>query len=335
MSDWLAVFRSIFGSGDMFVKFLFSVARISTTYTFIAIAAVICEKAGVSNMMAESMMTASAFAGVVIGGLSHSLFVGIIAGMLFSIITTLIMCYASFVLKVDMYLMSISLNMALPAATIFLMYIIYDVKSTTAGLVDSPVMPDIQIPILKDIPVLGDVLSGHNGFTYLAWFSVFFCWFLLRKTKFGLRMNAFSQNPEVGVTLGLSREKVYTISFVVSSCFASLAGTYLSMGYLQYYLRGMTGGRGFIGMSAANIAGGNPVISFIIAIIYSAAEAFSNYAKEHIDQAQLVAALPYIISLILLIINSYIKTVRNKAKRNRVVKKALAQIEAERQANAE
>jgi len=311
METFIAILESIFCNGN-FISFLFSVARMSTAYILVALSASISQQSGVNNMMAETMMTVSAFVGVVVSAYTQNFVLGVLSGIVLSIAVTLFMCFATFVMRVDLYLMSISLNLAMPAATIYCMYLMIGVKSLTAGHMPSLAMPDFDLPIIKDIPIIGDIFSGHNGFTYIAWLAIFAVWILIYKTKFGLRMRAIAANPEVGDSLGLRREKIYTQSFVLATCVASLGGTYLSMGYFDYYLRGMTAGRGFIGMSAASVAGGKPIAAALLSIIYSLGEAFTHYAKPFITQAQFLSALPYLLAVILILLHSTVRTIRGR-----------------------
>ena len=165
-------------------SFLYSVIRISTPIMFVALCAVISEKAGLLNMAAESMMLMSALVGVIVSAVSQSLGLGILAGAASSVAVTLFLCFATFVMKVDLYLMSIAMNLALSGATVYIMYMTTGVKSNTAATFASKVMPNIDIPVLKDIPFLGTLLSGHNGFTYIAWIMIFVVWFLhMRKVE--------------------------------------------------------------------------------------------------------------------------------------------------------
>ena len=163
-------------------------------------------------------------------------------------------------------------------------------------------MPNINIPIIKDIPVIGSILSGHNGFTYLAVIMIFVVWFIIFRTKLGLRIRAVGQNPQAAESVGINPSKIYTIAFVMASAIASLGGMFLSMGYQNMFIRDMTGGKGFIGMAAATIAG-----SALLAVVFGVAEAVTNYSKLYITDAQFLSAMPYIITTVLLFILSYIR----------------------------
>ena len=244
--------------------FLFSALRISTPLMYVALCAVVSQQGGLLNMAAESMMLASALMGVIASALTQNLLVGILVGAACSVLITLFLCFATFVMKVDLYLMSIAMNTALMGGTIYVMWALTGSKANTAAYYASLQMPQIQIPILKDIPFLGAVLSGHNGFTYIGWLMIFAVWFLIFRTKLGLRIRSVGQNPQAAESVGINPRKIYTISFVIAGLIASFGGMFLSMGYQNMFIREMTGGKGFIGMAAATIANASPVAAALI-----------------------------------------------------------------------
>lgn len=288
-------------------SFLFSTFRISTSIVFVALCATVSHQAGLTNMAAESMMLTAALAGVIGSAVTQNLFLGLLIGAACAVLITLFLCFAAFVMKVDLYLMSISLNMALAGATVYVMFVTTGQKANTAAYFNSLQVPAFRLPLIEKIPFLGPVLSGHNGFTYLAWLMVIVVWFLIYKTKFGLRMRAVGQNPKAAESVGVNPRTVYTISFMLAGLIASLGGMFLSMGYQSFFIRDMTGGKGFIGMAAATIAGASPLASAVIAYIFGFADAITNYSKLVITDAQFLAALPYIITVTLLLIFSALK----------------------------
>ena len=115
------------------------------------------------------------------------------------------------------------------------------------------------------------------------------------------------QNPQAAESVGINPRTVYTLSFMIAGLIASFGGMFLSMGYQNFFIRDMTGGKGFIGMAAATIAGASPLASAIIAYIFGLADAVTNYSKLIITDAQFLAALPYIITVALLLIFSALK----------------------------
>ncbi len=308
---------------EYITNFIYSLIRIATPLIFVAIGSTISQQAGLLNIAAEAMMLTSALVGVLTSALFQNVWLGILCGMLASMAIALFLCWATFVMKVDLYLMSISLNMALIGGTIFAVYLLTGTKNTTAGVVQSLALGNVDIPILKDIPILGAVLSGHNIFTYLAFAMAFVVWFVLFRTKFGLRVRASGQNPQAVESVGIDPRKLYTAAFVIVAAISSLGGMYLSMGYQNFFIRNITANRGFIGMAAATIANGMPIGALVVSLVFGLAYAITNYLKPYIADSYFLAAMPYLLIIILYFIMSSFR-MRQEAKRLKEARKKLA-----------
>lgn len=308
---------------EYITNFIYSLIRIATPLIFVAIGSTISQQAGLLNIAAEAMMLTSALVGVLASALFQNVWLGILCGMLASMAIALFLCWATFVMKVDLYLMSISLNMALIGGTIFAVYLLTGTKNTTAGVVQSLALGNVDIPILKDIPILGAVLSGHNVFTYLAFAMAFVVWFVLFRTKFGLRVRASGQNPQAVESIGIDPRKLYTAAFVIVAAISSLGGMYLSMGYQNFFIRNITANRGFIGMAAATIANGMPIGALVVSLVFGLAYAITNYLKPYIADSYFLAAMPYLLIIILYFIMSSFRMCQD-AKRLKEARKKLA-----------
>ena len=296
--------------------FLFSVIRVSTPLIFGAMAACVTQKAGLLNMGLESMMLSSALAGVMVSGATGSAWMGIFAGITAGILITMILCYFAFVLKSDLYLTSIAMNMALVSGTVFIMFLQTGSKANTVSSISSKTIGAWDIPFIEDIPILGDILSGHNILTYVALLAVFVVWFLLFKTKLGLRIRSVGENPQAAESVGISPRKIYFISFGISGFLASLGGLYMSMGYLAWFARDMIAGRGYISMSAMNIAGGQPIGALFSAVMFGASDALSNYMQlTGLFPAEIIAMFPYVCTIVLLVVITVMRVEREKRRR--------------------
>lgn len=284
---------------EFITNFLFSVIRISTPIIFVAICSTISAQAGLLNMAGESMMLAASLTGVLVSALFQNVWLGILSGILVSMIITGVICFAAFVMKVDLYLMSISMNMAIGGAVIFVMWIITGTKANTAGTINSLSLGSLDIPFIKDIPIIGNILSGHNLFTYIAIVMSFLVWVLLFKTKLGLRMRAIGQNPKAAESVGINTKKIYTIAFLIAAAVGSMGGMYLSMGYQNFFSKGLTGSRGFIGMAASTIGNDMPFGALVMSFVFGLAYAASNYLQPIINDAYLLMSVPFILSTII------------------------------------
>ena len=316
---------------DFITNFIYSLIRIATPIIFVALSSTISQQAGLLNMAAEAMMLTSALAGVMFSAICQNVWLGILGGMLASVALALFLCWASFVMKVDLYLMSISLNMALVGGTVFVVYLVTGTKNTTAGVVQSLALENIDIPFIKDIPVIGAIFSGHNLFTYIALAMTFVVWYLLFRTKLGLRIRASGQNPQAVESVGINPRKIYTLSFVLAAAIGSLGGMYLSMGYQTYFIRNITANRGFIGMAAATIADGMPVGSLIMSFVFGLAYAITNYLKPYIVDAYFMSALPFLLIIVFYFLMSAYRS-QQEERRLKAPRKRLDEEQMKRQA---
>ncbi len=304
---------------EFITNVIYSIIRISTPIIFVAICSTISAQAGLLNMAGESMMLVASLAGVIFSAMFQNVWLGILGGMLSAMVIVLIICFAAFYMKVDLYLMSISMNLAMGGGVIFVMWVLTGTKANTAGSIPSLALGNIDIPIIKDIPVLGSILSGHNVFTYMAILMAVVVWFLLFKTKLGLRMRAIGENPAAAEAVGINTKRIYTIAFLIAAAIGALGGMYLSMGYQSFFSKGLTANRGFIGMAAATIGGNQPFGALLMSFVFGIAYATTNYLQPYISDAYLLQSIPFILcTVVYLVISGYRSTAEaRKIRRNR------------------
>ncbi|MHC1785795.1 MAG: ABC transporter permease [Christensenellales bacterium] len=307
---------------ELISNFLYSVIRISTPIIFVAICSTISAQTGLLKMAGESMMLSASLAGVVFSAMFQNVWIGILCGVLVAMVITLIICFAAFVMKVDLYLMSLAMNMALGGGVVFIMWVLTGTKANTAGAINGLALGNIDIPLIKDIPILGSILSGHNVFTYLAILTAFIVWFLLYRTKLGLRMRAVGQNPQAVESVGINTKKIFTIAFLIAAAVGAFGGMYLSMGYQNFFSKGLTGSRGFIGMAAATIGNSHPFGALIMSFVFGLAYAASNYLQPVINDSYLLMSVPFILSTVIYL---FISGYRSKAD-ERLIRKKVKQL---------
>ena len=171
--------------------FLFSILRITAPILFATLAALIAQKAGVTNIGLEGIMMISALFGTLSAYWAQSWFVGVLCALFIGILIALMMAFFSLNLKTNIILTGIAVNMLGAGGTVFLLYLFTGMRGNTASL-SSPniLIPTVNIPLLKSIPFIGQILSGHAVLTYIAFFLVYMTWVLLYKTPLGLNIRA-------------------------------------------------------------------------------------------------------------------------------------------------
>ena len=163
----------------------------------------------------------------------------------------------------------------------------------------------IYIPLIKDIPFIGKIISGQSLLTYIAVLCVFIVWFLLYKTRIGLRIRSVGENPKAAESVGISVTKVGYISFLLCGLFAGLSGTFLSMSWVTFFMKNMVNGRGYIGLSAQNMAKGSPIGSSLVSLLFGATNSLSTTLKSQSNfPTEFLETIPYLATIIAIIVTS-------------------------------
>jgi len=285
------VIRSIFST-----LFLASVIRISTPIIFPAMGGLIATCAGVPNMALEGIMNVGAFTGVIVSAFTGNVWLAILAGILAGILMALILGTFHLHLQTNLFIAGLAMNLLASGGTVFLMYILTGDKGNTTML-KSLSVPEVQIPFIKDIPLIGQVLSGHPVFTYLAFLLVFLVFIFLYKTRFGTHLRAVGENPEAATTLGINVKRTRMIALVISGILAALGGMNLSMAYLQFFQKEMAAGRGWIGIAAVHLGARKPLGTLLAAMLFGFAGAISNQLGSLNIPSQLIQMIPYVTTI--------------------------------------
>ena len=298
-------------------EFFFSIIRITSPILFATLGAVIVEKAGISNIGLEGIMMMSALFGSLCAYWSSSWFVGLLAAMIVGVIVALVMSVFAFQLKTDIILVGIAINMIGSGGTIFLVKSITNMTegealSSTTSLITSELqIPTIQIPLIHNIPVIGPVFSGHSLLTYVAFLLVFLTWVLLYKTSLGLNLRSVGENPNAASSVGVSVTRVRYTAMALSGLMAGLGGAFMSMSYAMGWSLNMVAGRGFIALAAQAMGSGEPFGAMLATIVFGFAQAFGIKLSSIGLDSNLSSPIPYIITIIGLVVFAIIKRKRD------------------------
>lgn len=307
-------------------SFGFSVLRLTTPILLAALASVISERVGVGNITMEGTMLISAFTGVVVSAYSGSAWLGFLAGVLAGALSGYVLAYIIFKLQVDDILAGIAVNLLGSGGTVFFLFALTGVRGISTSL-SSKVMPSVDIPLIKDIPVLGEIVSGHNIITYLSFLAVFVIWYLLFRTPLGLRIRSVGENPDAAKSVGVNVYKTKSIALTIAGVLSGMGGVYMSMGYVSWFAKDLTAGRGWIGIAAAAMSGQHPVGAAVASIFFGVADATANTLQTINLPSQLVLMIPYVVTLLAMCVYAYYRLQKKKmqARAKTAVVKAQAQ----------
>ncbi len=296
---------------DFIMEFISSVLRMSTPLILVGMAAVIGAKANILCVAYEGMMLFAALGGVMGSAYSQNLLVGILCGLAASVAVAAIFAYFVLYLDAKPLLTGLALNMLATGGTVYVVYLLTGMKQNTSNLM-SLKFPVVHIPLIEDIPVLGDIVSGHNLMIYLAFISVVLVWFMIHKTRLGLRIQAVGRNPDAAASVGINVRKTKFIACILSGILAAFGGMYLSMGYLPYFTTGMAAGRGFIAIAAQNMGVGNPILTMIFSIMFGFAMAVGNVAQSFRLPSQFASMAPYLLTIVSMWVMGAVARRKNK-----------------------
>ncbi len=297
MSIWDIVFTT---------NFAFMVFRVTTPILFTALGAMISRRAGIMNISLEGMMLVGALFGVIGSTYSQSVIVGVLCAVLSSLVLSLIFAYFVLKLKSDLILTGIALNLMASGGTVFLLSVLCGDKGVSTSM-NSLVVPNVELPLIRSIPVLGEILSGHNLLTYVAFVCVVLVYVLINKSPLGLQIRSVGENPDAAESVGISVLKTRFLALMFTGILSGLGGAYMSMGYVSWFARDMAAGRGYMALAAQNLGNATPIGTFLASFLFGIADALSSTLQVLSIPTEFIQMIPYVTTVIGLIIYAVIR----------------------------
>lgn len=283
--------------------FAFMVFRVTTPILFTALGAMISRRAGIMNISLEGMMLVGALFGVIGSTYTQNALIGVLCAVAASLLLSLVFAYFVLKLKSDLILTGIALNLMASGGTVFLLSILCGDKGVSTSMA-SKVVPSVEIPLIKSIPVLGKILSGHNILTYVALLSVIVVYVLINKSPLGLRIRSVGENPDAAESVGISVVKTRFIALMITGILSGLGGAFMSMGYVSWFARDMAAGRGYIALAAQNLGKATPIGTCLASFLFGIADALSSSLQILSVPAEFIQMIPYVTTVIGLIVYS-------------------------------
>jgi ABC-type uncharacterized transport system permease subunit len=271
----------------------------ATPILLAALGGVFTYYAGVFNIAMEGMMLVGAFFAVLGSYFFGSWLWGVGLAILGSLALALIFILFAVVLKTDEFVTGIALNLFALGITTYLLRQIFKVKGvfSNPGIIPIPV---IKIPLLANVPVLGEVISGQNLMVYVAIFITWLSYFLIFRTRFGLRLRAAGYNAARLDSSGVSSARMRVWSLLICGVFCGLAGAFLSLGYVNLFTENMSAGRGWISLAAIILVNGHPLGVALISLLFGFSDGLGLLLQGYQVPAQFTAMVPYLATLIAL-----------------------------------
>lgn len=294
------------------VLILDSTIRLSVPLLLACLAGLYSERAGVFDIGLEGKMLAGAFAGGAGAAVTGSAWLGLLCGILVSVGLALVHGFASITHRGNQIVSGVAINFIAAGSTIILGQAWFQQGGRTPALGAAQRFEAIELPgaaALRDVPLVGQIyselLSGHSLLTYFAFLMVPFTWWVLYRTRFGLRLRAVGENPAAVDTAGVSVAWLRYRAVICTGILTGIAGCYLSMVQNAGFVKDMTAGKGFIALAALIFAKWKPVNAMFACLLFGFLDAASIRLQGTPIMGvrvpvQLMQALPYILTVILL-----------------------------------
>ena len=281
------------------LSFLYSVIRMATPLVYASMGAIISKQAGTNNLAIEATMLISSMVGCITSVYIKNIWVSVFAAIVAGVLLSLFLAFMFLKLEANCTMTCISLNTMALGLAMFVPFALFGGSKGSSMGKASLTFASIHIPVIKDIPFIGRVISGHSILTYMTIVVTFAVYFIIFKTSFGLRMRAAGENPDSAMSVGIDVYGIKLKSFILTGIVCSLGGCFMSMYYLTWFTAGMIAGRGFIGVSISNLTGGRPLMAIWIALIFGAIDALALTFQSALNfPAELLQMLPYIATII-------------------------------------
>ncbi len=298
---------------DLFVLTIDATLRVSTPLVLAALAGLFSERSGVIDIGLEGKMLGSAFAAAAAASVTGSAWIGLAAGIGTSVALALLHGFACITHRGNQVVSGVAINTLVSGLTVTLGISWFAQGGQTPALPNAARFTPIDWPgaaALSDVPVIGalysEILSGHNIIVYAAFAAVPLTWWVVYRTRFGLRLRAVGENPASADTAGISVTGLRYAAVLCCGLLCGIAGTYLATAQNAAFVREMTAGQGYIALAAMIFGKWRPFPTMMACLLFGFLDAVAIRLQgveiTGIGQVPvpLIQALPYLLTVILL-----------------------------------
>ena len=259
---------------------------------------IVAERSGVLNLGVEGMMLVGALCGVAAGVATGNPVIAAAAGALAGGLLALVHGFFAITLRVNQVLSGLALTILGMGMTSF-------VGRPLIGTPPGVRLRALPIPVLADIPVIGDILFRQSALAYLAYILVPLCWFVLFRTGTGLKIRAAGEDAAAVDAAGIDVNRIRYGCTFVGGLGAGLAGAYLSLSYTPGWKESMTGGQGWVAIAMVIFATWNPLRAVIGAFLFGGLTALQFYFQAvgiELIPAYILKMLPYVLTIVVMVV---------------------------------
>lgn len=287
-------------SATVLIGILTSGIRLATPYIYAAIGETFGQRSGVLNLGVEGIMLMGAFSGFYAVYRTENVWLGLLFAIIVGGLMGLATAFISVTLQAEQGISGIGVYLfGLGMSDLLFQKLINQVE-TVSGF------PEVAIPVLSNIPVIGSIFFNHNLLVYGAYLLAFIAWFFFKKTTVGLSIIAVGENPAAADTLGVSVTIVRYFTVTLGGILSGIAGASLSIALLNVFQQNLTNGIGFIAVALVYFGGWRPLWVLAGSLLFSMINSLQIWVQVvNIPISPDVAVmLPYILTIVVLVLSA-------------------------------
>lgn len=298
---------------DILTNILFATLRMSAPLILAGMAGVLSQQVNLLNIALEGLMLFGAFAAVVFGAQFGDPWIGVGAAMAAGLIVAALFAVFVIDLRANLIVAGLAIIILALGLTAYLLVVLFNARGAYAPE-NLTSLPNVAIPLLDQIPWLGDILSGHTPLVYVSWLTVLLTGLFLYRTPMGVHMRAVGEHKEAAETAGIPVRRVQYVALLAGGVLCGLAGAQLSVGDLSLFTDNMTNGRGFIALAAVFFGAARPGLTALACLLFGLFEAVQFRLQTSSDvPPQLPQMLPYLIVVVVLTVISLRRRIQKAA----------------------
>ena len=271
-----------------------STLRSTTPILLAALGCAMCSRVGVFNVALEAQMLIACFTSIAVNYFTSSVLLSVLAGVLSGAVVGAVVAILQVKYKAADMVVGTALNLLVGAITTFLLYLLFGLRVS---------LNKINLPVIKDIPFLGRVLENLTIIDYLSYIIAIVLFVYLFKTVVGFRTLSVGINKSAAESLGTKATRIQMEMVILSGALCGLGGVVLSMGQVTMFTENMTSGRGFIAMAASSLGMSHPLLVIASSLFFGLCQGIG-LALQNVVKAQLTNTLPYIATIVALVLFS-------------------------------
>ncbi len=287
-------------SATVLIGILTSGIRLATPYIYAAIGETFGQRSGVLNLGVEGIMLMGAFSGFYAVYRTENVWLGLLFAIIVGGLMGLATAFISVTLQAEQGISGIGVYLfGLGMSDLLFQKLITQVE-TVSGF------PEVAIPLLSNIPVIGDIFFNHNILVYGAYVLAFLAWFFFKKTTVGMSIIAVGENPAAADTLGVSVSVVRYFTVTLGGVLSGIAGASLSIALLNVFQQNLTNGIGFIAVALVYFGGWRPLWVLAGSLLFSMVNSLQIWVQvmDIPISPDVAVMLPYILTIIVLVLSA-------------------------------